>query len=117
LPRPDQKRAGRIAAIKRRILQIDRICSGTLLERTKVCGKTNCRCAVDPASRHGPYHEWNRREQGRLRHRVVTTDEARQISQAQDRYQALLGLLEAWEQESAQAILGVKRLTDRKRGS
>lgn len=31
--------------IKREILVLGRICSGTLLERTKVRGKPNCRCA------------------------------------------------------------------------
>jgi hypothetical protein len=30
------------------------ICSGTLLERTRTCGKPNCRCATDLQARHGP---------------------------------------------------------------
>jgi hypothetical protein len=31
--------------------------SGTLIQRTKVCGNPNCHCARDPAARHGPYSE------------------------------------------------------------
>lgn len=104
----------RIAQIRDRIRQVKLICSGTLLERTKVCGKPNCRCASDPSAQHGPYYEWRRREQGRLHHRIVTADEARRIRIAQDDYQKLLRLLEHWEEESLAIILGRNRLTRRK---
>lgn len=104
----------RIARIRNRIGRIELICSGTLLERTKVCGKPNCRCASDPSAEHGPYYEWRRREQGHLRHRIVTADEARRIRSAQDDYQRLLSLLESWEEESLVTILGRDRLTHRK---
>jgi len=109
LPKPTP----RIEAIKRRILRLDWICAGTLLERTKVCGKPNCRCAADPAARHGPYHEWNRRHPEGLRHRVVSAEHARQIRQAQESYQLLLGCLEQWEEESARVILGPERAATR----
>ena len=110
-PRP---LTSRIRQIRRRIGQIELICSGTLLERTKVCGKPNCRCAQDPAAQHGPYYEWKRREQNQLRHRIVTAEEAREIRRAQDAYQALLGMLATWEDESLAIILGRDRLTHRK---
>ena len=110
-PRP---LTSRIHEIRRRIGQIELICSGTLLERTKVCGKPNCRCARDPAAQHGPYYEWKRREQNQLRHRIVAAEEARQIRRAQDAYQALLALLAIWEDESLAIILGRDRLTHRK---
>jgi hypothetical protein len=106
----------RIAAIKERISRLALICTGTLLERTKVCGKANCRCAADPAQRHGPYFEWNRLEQGVLRHRAVSADQAKRIRSAQDNYQRLLDLLAQWELESLRAILGSDRLKPRKRG-
>ena len=104
----------RIDQLRNRIGRIELICSGTLLERTKVCGKPNCRCATDPSAEHGPYYEWRRREQGRLRHRIVTADEARRIRSAQDAYQLLLRLLATWEDESLAIILGRDRLTHRK---
>jgi len=100
-----EKNWRRIEAIKRQIGALDLICSGTLLERTKVCGKPNCRCATDPDARHGPYHEWNRREAGRLRHRVVSADEAQRIGLAMDDYQRLLEFLRKWEDESIGIIL------------
>jgi hypothetical protein len=106
---PPPKPSPRIEAIKRRIARVDWICAGTLLERTKVCGKPNCRCAVDPAARHGPYYEWNRLRPEGLLHRVVSAAHARQIHQAQQNYQILLGYLEQWEEESVRSILGSER--------
>jgi len=104
----------RIVQIRDRISQVELICSGTLLERTKVCGKPNCRCASDPSAEHGPYYEWRRRERGRLHHRIVNANEAGRIRRAQNDYQRLLGLLETWEEESLAIILGRDRLTRRK---
>jgi hypothetical protein len=99
-------RAKQIEAIKREIARIDLVCAGSLVHRTKVCGKPNCRCARDPAQRHGPYYEWNRWDNGRLRHRSISAEQAGHIVQAQDRYQHLLALLAEWEQLSEEEILG-----------
>ena len=111
----DDKARQRIAVVKRRITEIDLVCSGTLLERTKVCGKPSCRCASEEEARHGPYYEWNRRLQGRLHHRAVAPEQAGVITRAMDQYQRLLALLEDWEHESARIILGPHRLTPRNR--
>lgn len=40
------------------------------------CGRKNCRCADDPAARHGPYYEWSRHHDGRLHHSVMTAGRA-----------------------------------------
>lgn len=109
-----RKPPSRIARIQRQIAQVDLICSGTLLKRTKVCGKPNCRCARDPDAEHGPYYEWKRRENNRLRHRIVSAEEARRIRRAQDDYQRVLALLAEWEDLSLVVILGPERLTHRK---
>jgi len=111
----DDKARARIAAVKRRIVGMDLVASGTLLERTKVCGKPTCSCASDEKARHGPYYEWNRRLQGHLHHRSVDEKEARVILHAMDDYQRLLGLLEDWEHESVRVILGTDRPTPRNR--
>lgn len=101
--------SGRIAAIKSEIRRLGRICSGTLLERMKVCGKSNCRCAADPAQRHGPYFEWNRRVNGALRHHNVTAQQAADVRAAIDNYQRLIRLLADWESDSVDGILGAER--------
>jgi hypothetical protein len=96
----------RIASIVRQLSRVDLICSGTLSERTKTCGKPNCRCATDPAARHGPYYEWTWRESGKLLHKIVSASQARQLRRAIDNYGALQQLLERWERASAAIILG-----------
>jgi len=56
----------RIARIREALGRIDYLCSGTLLERTKMCGRPGCACAQDPAARHGPYFEWGYMRAGKL---------------------------------------------------
>ena len=108
-------RAKKIDAIKREIARIGLVCSGSLLKRTRMCGKPNCRCARDPAQRHGPYHEWNRWDNGRLRHHSISADQSRQIAAAQENYQRLLTLLAEWEQQSEEEILGTDQRPGGKR--
>jgi hypothetical protein len=84
---------------------MDLVCSGTLLERLKTCGKPNCRCAKDPEARHGPYHEWSRREDGRLAHSSVSPEQAKQLRQAISNYRKIQDLLKRWERETAAIIL------------
>jgi len=100
----------RIETIRRQINSFDLICSGTLIERTKTCGKSNCRCATDPGARHGPYHEWSWREGGRLVHKTVTPHQAERVRKAIKDYREIQALLTLWERESTPIILkGQKR--------
>ena len=102
----------RIEEIRNQIDSFDLICSGSLIERTKTCGKSNCRCATDPGARHGPYHEWSWREGGRLVHKIVSPDQALRLRQAIGDYRKIQALLTLWERESSRIIL-----SDRKRKS
>ena len=100
----------RIEEIRKQIDDFDLVCSGTLLERTKTCGKPNCRCATDPKARHGPYFEWSWRQDGRLCHKIVSPEQARELKQAIENYRTIQALLTRWERESAAIILkGGKR--------
>jgi len=76
---------------------MDFVVSGTIHKRTKVCGRKNCRCAVDPAARHGPYYEWSRRQEGRLFHSIVTPEQAEVLSRAIHNYREIKQLLARWE--------------------
>lgn len=93
-----------IRRIQAQIARFDFVCSGTLLSRTKVCGKPSCRCATDPEARHGPYYEWSRREEGRLVHSIVSSSEARVLGRAIRNYRAILRLLRKWQDQSIKAI-------------
>jgi hypothetical protein len=90
--------------IRRRIAEIDYICSGTLLRRTKVCGKPGCACARDPRARHGPYYEWSRREKGRQVVTVIPVALAPSFHRAIRNYRRVLRLLRLWERESVRAM-------------
>lgn len=95
----------RIEEIRSQIDSFDLVCSGSLIERTKTCGKPNCRCATDPEARHGPYHEWSWREGGRLVHKIVTPEQAQRLRQAIENYRKIKVLLDSWQRESRSIIL------------
>jgi hypothetical protein len=94
----------RIENIREALSGIEHLCSGTLLKRTKVCGKPGCRCATDPSARHGPYYEWGHMRDGRLVHRSVTAEQAALLDQAIANYRQARKLMQAWEAETEKLI-------------
>jgi len=103
----------RTRALRRAISAMDYVASGTLHSRTKVCGRSNCRCADHPNARHGPYHEWSRRSGGRLVHRVITAQQAESIARAIENHRELQELVARWEEETASEVLDAE--SERKR--
>jgi hypothetical protein len=93
-----------IERIRAALAEIDYLCSGTLLQRTKLCGKPTCRCAQDPAARHGPYFEWGHMRDGRLVHRQVSAEQAELLRLAIENYRRVQQLLRDWETETEQLI-------------
>ncbi len=91
--------------LRRTINLMDFVASGTIHKRTKVCGRQNCRCATDPAARHGPYYEWSRRQDGRMVHSVITPAQAQLFTQAIQNYREIKQLLGRWERETAKEVL------------
>jgi hypothetical protein len=102
----------RIAKIRQAVGAFDYMCSGTLLQRTKVCGKPTCRCAQDPAARHGPYYEWTHLREGKLLHRVVSPQQAAILRQAIANQRRLKQLVRTWEDETERLIDAAARLED-----
>ena len=94
-----------IGQIRRAIVAMDLVCAGTVLKRWKLCGRPNCRCAEDPAARHGPYYEWSHRRDGRLRHNLLTPQQAEQMVRAIKNQRQILALLARWSQETARIIM------------
>ena len=106
MKKPSRRRIRqRTSELRRAISTMDFVASGTLHTRTKVCGRKNCRCAVDPDARHGPYYEWTRRQEGRLVHSVVTPEQAQLFTRAIASYRKIQRLLTRWELETAAEIL------------
>ena len=90
----------KIAGIREALAKIDYMCSGTLLRRTKVCGKVGCRCAQDPSARHGPYYEWGHMKGGKLVHRTVSSEQAIILETAIASHKKAKKLMKAWEDET-----------------
>lgn len=94
----------RIARIRQALTRIDYLCSGTLLERTKMCGRPSCACAHDPAARHGPYFEWGHMHAGKLVHRQVSAPHAAVLRRAIGNYRLVRKLLRDWEVQTERLI-------------
>jgi hypothetical protein len=94
----------RIDSIRGRIAAMGLVAQGTVTKRTKVCGRANCRCAQDPAARHGPYYEWTRRERGRYVHTVISAEQAEALVAAIDNHKRVLALLTRWSAETARVL-------------
>ncbi len=94
----------RIARIRDTLGSVDYLCSGTLLERMKLCGKPGCRCAEDPAARHGPYYEWGHMIGGKLVHRTVSPEQAAILRLAIANYRKVKKLLLTWEAETERLL-------------
>ena len=95
----------RTRAIRKELAALDYLASGTLHHRTKVCGKPTCRCANDPAARHGPYHEWGRMRDGKLVQSTITTQQAKLLERGIANHQRAKALLAEWERLSETEIL------------
>lgn len=93
-----------MASIRREIAAMELVAQGTITQRTKVCGRPNCRCAEDPHARHGPYYEWTRRENGRYRHTIISAEQAEKLAAAIDNHKQVLVLLARWSGETARAL-------------
>lgn len=103
----EQRVIERIKSLRMQVLEIDHVCSGTVVRSMIRCGKSNCRCANDPDARHGPYYQWNRMKNGKLVHSTVTENQATILQQAINNYRFVLKLLRRWEEESIK-IVGIK---------
>jgi hypothetical protein len=90
----------RIARIQATLNSMDYLCSGTLLQRRKICGRPGCRCMEDPNARHGPYYEWGHMKGGKLVHRMVTPEQAAILQRAIANYRKARKLMKAWEDET-----------------
>lgn len=93
-----------IERIRTTLAEFELLCSGTLSARMMKCGKPNCRCAVDPAARHGPYYEWARMRAGKPTHRYVSEQQAQILRQAIDNYRLVKKLLREWEENTERLI-------------
>jgi hypothetical protein len=94
----------RLEKIRREIAELDLICPGTVVHKTKRCGKPTCRCATHDDARHGPYYEWHRTEQGRQRHSMLPRKSGPAFADAASSAKKLRSLVKQWEEISLQVL-------------
>lgn len=64
--------------LKKEFLSVGFICVGSVSAVYHQCGKQNCRCHNDPASRHGPYSLWTRKIKGKTISRFLNEEKAQE---------------------------------------
>jgi hypothetical protein len=90
-------------AIKARIAGIGFICTGSLVKRWMVCGKSNCRCKSNPAQRHGPYYQLSWKDEGVTVSRRLPAEHAYLYEEWIANRQQLDSLISQMHRVSAQA--------------
>jgi hypothetical protein len=79
---PSKNHSDRVHALQQRYVELKQkmqdvgfVCVGSLQTRYLSCGTASCHCHQDPARRHGPYHYWTRKVQGRTVAVLLKPDE------------------------------------------
>lgn len=86
--RDEERRARVLEQLRGLLATTSCVLPGSLVERTMICGKTNCRCKADPPELHGPYVQWSYTEANKRFTRWLTAEQ-------QERYR---GRIEAGKQ-------------------
>ena len=99
MKRPLERRS----RLLKRLPPFEEILRGSVVRRLLRCGKPGCRCADDPAARHGPYASLTRGVRGQTQSRWLTAAQAavaRQQVAAGQRFRAAVeaywAACEAW---------------------
>jgi hypothetical protein len=94
-------RAAAIAAeITARLAAVNFALPGTIADRMTRCGHPGCRCHADPPQRHGPYHQWTRKKNGRTATRILTDDQLADYAPWFDNHRRLRELITELEELS-----------------
>jgi len=96
--------ARRFQQLKAELAQIEYFSKGTLLTRMVKCGKPQCACRTKPSKRHGPYHEWTYKLQGKTVNVRLSPEAAPIYQAAAQQYRKLKSILNRLEKLSRQAL-------------
>ena len=113
--RKPRGRSRQLAAIVEEIAALGYICSGTVVHKTKKCGRSSCACSRDESARHGPYFEWHRSDAGHQVHSMLPSDIGPLFEKAAANYQKLRVLLREWERQSALEMIAMSEHKSQKR--
>lgn len=108
----DQQYSPEYEELRRRLANTGYICTGTVATVYRRCGKSHCACATDPNSRHGPYHTWTRKVQGKTVTRNLSEHQAACCRQYIANFRELQQLLEDMKSMTAQHVEELKTDTE-----
>jgi hypothetical protein len=89
-----------INVIKKKIMKMDYIAVGTLLETYRRCGKTHCLCAHSKDHGHGPYYILTRKYKGKTITKSLSPHQVQLFKKALKNMKMLNRLLEQWKNAS-----------------
>lgn len=90
--------------IKKMIVKLDWILTGTILKKYKKCGKPNCKCMKDEKYLHGPYFIWTRKEKGKTITKTITQKQAEECKKAFENMKKLDQYIYDWKNKSLEYI-------------
>ena len=61
---------------QKELVQIGYICCGSIMSLYRKCGNPNCGCKDNLKMRHGPYHIWTRKKNGKTITRSLSKKQA-----------------------------------------
>ena len=105
---PLQAAHARMKTLRKRLLDFEYVCSGSLHRRWMSCGRHYCGCKNDEDQRHGPYYYWSHLQQGKLMTQLLSQDQAKIAKQAIKNYKAIKAILRVWEQETIKVLRALK---------
>lgn len=119
---PLKQGSGRYESLRRELASLATrmgfVLPGSVQSRFFECTRSNnCRCHGDPAKRHGPYHYWTRKVQGKTVSVSLTDEQLILVQEWIDNGRALERLLGQMRHESLRAIARITAKTMEKRAS
>ena len=98
----------RYGDLQSQLSQTGYVCNGTVMSLYRTCGKSGCACNEDPLMRHGPYHIWTRKENGKTVTRSLSKEQADECIEYIQNYKEMESIIEKMREISVKILQEVK---------
>ena len=98
-----------LAAVRKEMSKVGYICLGSITKVYTVCGRKYCDCKKDPSKRHGPYHLWTRKIDGKTKSKYLSKEQVVFCKKLMKNNAQLLALIEKLKATSEFAIDALKK--------
>ena len=90
--------------LQKKFTQIGYICCGSIMSLYRKCGKPKCGCKDDLEMRHGPYHIWTRKKNGKTVTRSLSKKQAEKCMKYMQNLKKMEKIIEEMKKVSIQII-------------